>query len=76
MQVVESLKVLGREDILVVCGGVIPPQDHQFLYDSGVTAIYGPGTNIPAAARELVDLILSAQQSPDTTSASSNSAQS
>ena len=76
MQVVESLKVLGREDILVVCGGVIPPQDHQLLYDSGVTAIYGPGTNIPAAARELVDLILSAQQSPDTTSASSSSSQS
>ena len=73
-QVVEDLKRLGREDILVVCGGVIPPQDHQFLHDSGVTAVYGPGTNIPEAARQLVDLILTAQQqSPDTTTTASSS---
>ena len=72
-QVVESLKRLGRGDILVVCGGVIPPQDHQFLYDAGVTAVYGPGTNIPEAASHLVDLILSAQQSdsPNTQATSS-----
>ncbi|CAI8032596.1 Methylmalonyl-CoA mutase, mitochondrial [Geodia barretti] len=72
-RVVEELKGLGREDILVVCGGVIPPQDHQFLTDCGVTAIYGPGTNIPAAASQLVDLILTARQSPDSTTASSSS---
>ena len=39
----EELRKKGREDILVVCGGVIPPQDYQQLLDSGVTAIYGPG---------------------------------
>lgn len=42
-RVVEELKKMGREDILVVCGGVIPPQDYQRLLDAGVTAIYGPG---------------------------------
>ena len=42
-RVAEELKKKGREDILVVCGGVIPPQDYQQLLDSGVTAIYGPG---------------------------------
>ena len=68
---VADLKRLGREDILVVCGGVIPPQDHQLLFDSGVTAVYGPGTNIPEAASQLVDLILAAQDSPDTTESSS-----
>ena len=47
----------GREDILVMCGGVIPPQDYQFLYDAGVAAVYGTGTNIPIAAVELVGLI-------------------
>ena len=68
---VADLKRLGREDILVVCGGVIPPQDHQLLFDSGVTAVYGPGTNIPEAASQLVDLILATQGSPDTTESSS-----
>ena len=42
-RVAEELRKKGREDILVVCGGVIPPQDYQQLLDSGVTAIYGPG---------------------------------
>lgn len=56
-RVVEELKKLGRGDILVVCGGVIPPQDYQLLYDAGVAAVYGPGTNIPHAAHELVELI-------------------
>ena len=54
---IEELKALGRSDILVVCGGVIPPQDYQALYDSGVTAVYGPGTSIPHAAIELVAAI-------------------
>lgn len=52
---------MGRGDILVVCGGVIPPKDYQFLYDCGVAAIYGPGTNIPVAAYDLVGLIEQAQ---------------
>lgn len=42
-KVIEELKRRGRDDILVVCGGVIPPQDYKRLYDIGVTAIYGPG---------------------------------
>ena len=44
-QVINELKRLGREDILVIAGGVIPPQDYQFLYDAGVAAIFGPGTS-------------------------------
>ena len=42
-KVIEELKRKGRGDILIVCGGVIPPQDYQQLYDAGVVAIYGPG---------------------------------
>ena len=57
LQVIEELKNLGRGDILVVCGGVIPPQDYQALYDAGVQAVYGPGTSIPHAAIELVQAI-------------------
>ena len=45
------------EDIIVVCGGVIPPQDYKFLKDKGVAAIYGPGTNIPKAADDIIQLI-------------------
>jgi methylmalonyl-CoA mutase len=54
------IKVLKREraaDILVVCGGVIPPKDYAFLKKAGVSAIYGPGTNIPQAAAEILSLI-------------------
>jgi methylmalonyl-CoA mutase len=69
-RVVEDLKRLGREDILVVCGGVIPPHDHQFLFDSGVTAVYGPGTNIPEAASQLVDLILQSDEPSSSTTSS------
>ena len=54
---IEELKALGRPDILVVCGGVIPPQDYDALYESGVTAIYGPGTSIPIAASDLLDIV-------------------
>ncbi|WP_460274974.1 methylmalonyl-CoA mutase [Celeribacter sp. ULVN23_4] len=56
-KLIEALKEQGAEDIIVICGGVIPQQDYQFLYDAGVKAIFGPGTNIPAAAREILDLI-------------------
>ena len=54
---IEALKREGAGDILVVCGGVIPPKDHDFLKHAGVAAIYGPGTNIPAAAAEILSLI-------------------
>jgi len=54
---VRELRKQGGDDILVVCGGVIPPQDYNFLLDAGVAAIYGPGTNIPHAAAEILDLL-------------------
>ncbi len=54
---IEALKAEGADDILVVCGGVIPPQDYQMPLDTGVSAIYGPGTNIPKAASEILTLI-------------------
>ncbi|WP_366160348.1 methylmalonyl-CoA mutase [Bacillus infantis] len=56
-QLVEELKKLGREDILVIIGGVIPAQDYQYLYDNGASAIFGPGTVIPAAAQKVVQEI-------------------
>ncbi|MFK7837932.1 MAG: methylmalonyl-CoA mutase [Sulfitobacter sp.] len=60
-QLVAALKEAGAEDILVICGGVIPQQDYQFLYDAGVKAIFGPGTNIPAAAEDILKLIRAAR---------------
>ncbi len=54
---IEALKAARAEDIVVVCGGVIPPQDYQALLDAGVAAIYGPGTNIPHAAAEVIGLV-------------------
>jgi methylmalonyl-CoA mutase len=56
-ELIAALKRAGGDDILVVCGGVIPAQDHDFLKRAGVAAIYGPGTNIPAAASEILQLI-------------------
>ena len=50
----EELKKAGREDILVVVGGVIPPQDYEFLKANGAAAVFGPGTFIPDAAREML----------------------
>ena len=60
-QLVQALKEAGAEDILVICGGVIPQQDYQFLYDAGVKAIFGPGTNIPEAAQDILKLIAQAR---------------
>ena len=60
-QLVEELKKAGAEDIIVICGGVIPQQDYQFLYDHGVKAIFGPGTNIPEAAQDILRLIREAR---------------
>jgi methylmalonyl-CoA mutase len=56
-QLIDELRAAGAGDILVVCGGVIPPQDHAFLADAGVVAVFGPGTNIPEAAAKVLDLI-------------------
>jgi methylmalonyl-CoA mutase len=56
-QLVAALRKEGADDILVVCGGVIPPQDYEELLAAGVAAIYGPGTNIPTAASEVLGLI-------------------
>jgi len=56
-QLMEALRAAGAGDVLVVCGGVIPPGDHEFLRQAGVAATFGPGTNIPAAAAEVLDLI-------------------
>ena len=58
-KLIAALKAQGAGEILVICGGVIPQQDYSFLRDAGVSAIFGPGTNIPAAAREILGLIRS-----------------
>ncbi len=57
-QVIAELKKLGREDIVVIAGGVIPPQDYDFLYKAGVAAIFGPGSRIPASAIKIVEILL------------------
>jgi methylmalonyl-CoA mutase len=57
-QVIEELKKLGREDILVVVGGVIPPQDYKFLYEAGVAGIFGPGTSVAKAAKQILEILL------------------
>ena len=56
-KLIEALRAREAGDIIVICGGVIPQQDYDFLKSAGVKAIFGPGTNIPAAAREILDLI-------------------
>ena len=57
-QLIEELKSYGRDDILVVVGGVIPPQDYEFLYKAGVSEIFGPGTVIPTAAKKILQTLL------------------
>ncbi|MFN7312687.1 MAG: methylmalonyl-CoA mutase [Bacteroidota bacterium] len=57
-QVIEELKKFGREDIMVVAGGVIPPQDYEFLYEAGVSAIFGPGTIIAKAAQDILHKLI------------------
>ncbi|MGM9950665.1 MAG: methylmalonyl-CoA mutase [Lysinibacillus sp.] len=56
-ELIAELKKLGREDIIVICGGVIPAQDYDFLYEAGAKAIFGPGTVIPVAAQKLIEEI-------------------
>jgi methylmalonyl-CoA mutase len=60
-QIIEELKKLGRDDIMVIVGGVIPPQDYQFLYDAGVVGIFGPGTVIADAAIKMLSILLDAR---------------
>jgi methylmalonyl-CoA mutase len=60
-KLVQALKEAGADDIIVICGGVIPQQDYQFLYDAGVKAIFGPGTNIPEAAQDILQILREAK---------------
>jgi methylmalonyl-CoA mutase len=61
-QVIEELKKLGREDIMVIVGGVIPSQDYDYLYEAGAVAIFGPGTKIPAAAIQMLEILISSRK--------------
>ena len=61
-QVIEELKKLGREDIMVVVGGVIPPQDYDFLFKSGAACIFGPGTVISDSAVKMMELLLASRK--------------
>ena len=57
-QVIAELKKYGREDIMVIVGGVIPAQDYQFLFDAGAVAVFGPGTKISDAAISILEVLL------------------
>ena len=57
-QIIEELKKLGREDIIVIAGGVIPAQDYDFLYKAGVAAIFGPGTPVAKAACQILEIMM------------------
>ena len=61
-QVIEELKKLGRDDIMVVAGGVIPPQDYDFLFKAGVAAIFGPGTPVSTSAIKMMELLLAGRE--------------
>ncbi len=62
-QVIDELKKHGREDILVVAGGVIPQQDYDFLYETGVVGVFGPGTKIAEAASSILRTMIQKAQS-------------
>ncbi|WP_138431971.1 methylmalonyl-CoA mutase [Fodinibius saliphilus] len=57
-QVIDELKKLGRDDIMVIVGGVVPEQDYEFLYDKGVVGIFGPGTVISLAAQQILEILI------------------
>jgi methylmalonyl-CoA mutase len=61
-QVIEELKKLGREDIMVIVGGVIPPQDYDFLYKAGAAAIFGPGTVVSEAGIKLLEILIESRK--------------
>jgi methylmalonyl-CoA mutase len=56
-QLIKALKARGAENIIVICGGVVPRQDYQFLIERGVAAVFGPGTNVLEAAGAVMDLL-------------------
>jgi methylmalonyl-CoA mutase len=58
--IIEELKKLGRDDIMVICGGVIPHQDYQYLYDAGAVAIFGPGTSVAVAGKKILEILIEA----------------
>ncbi|MFB6319498.1 methylmalonyl-CoA mutase [Saccharicrinis sp. FJH54] len=60
--VIEELKKLGREDIIVIAGGVIPAQDYDYLYNAGVAAIFGPGTSVAKAACQIMEILLDEEE--------------
>ena len=57
-EIIAELKKLGREDIVVIAGGVIPAQDYDFLYKAGVAAIFGPGTSVAKAACQILEILM------------------
>jgi methylmalonyl-CoA mutase len=57
-QVIEELKAFGRDDIMVIVGGVIPKQDYQYLFDAGAVAVFGPGTKISDAAIKILEILV------------------
>ncbi len=61
-KVIEELSKLGRADILVIAGGVIPQQDYDYLYEAGVVGVFGPGTKIPKAASDILNILIEAYQ--------------
>ena len=61
-QLIEELKKLGREDIMVIAGGVIPAQDYETLYEAGVAAIFGPGTPVPYSACEMMKILMGVEE--------------
>ncbi len=63
-EVIEELSNFGRDDILVIAGGVIPPQDYDFLFRAGVAGIFGPGTPLPEAAVQILNILIEARQNP------------
>ncbi len=58
--VIEELKKLGRDDIMVICGGVIPAQDYKYLYDAGAVAIFGPGSSVADAGKKILEVLIEA----------------
>ena len=58
--VIDELKKLGRDDIMVICGGVIPAQDYKYLYDAGAVAIFGPGSSVAAAGKKIMEVLIEA----------------
>ncbi|QIA06854.1 methylmalonyl-CoA mutase [Draconibacterium halophilum] len=58
--IIAELKKLGRDDIMVICGGVIPHQDYQYLYDAGAVAIFGPGTSVAGAGKKILEILIEA----------------